>query len=55
MHRIGPWKYANRAGRWWEQEIEQVVWRVADQAGGVYELAMQRTVPPEWRLMVVWD
>jgi hypothetical protein len=42
-------------GRWWEQEAELVVWRVMTPDGGVFELAMKRTQPPEWRLMAIYD
>ncbi|HEY3363978.1 MAG TPA: DUF6504 family protein [Symbiobacteriaceae bacterium] len=45
----------HEAGRWWEREPERVAWRVTDVAGGVYELVMERTTPPAWRLMVIWD
>jgi hypothetical protein len=43
------------AGRWWEQEPDSAAWRVTDSAGGVYELLMLRTKPPNWRLMVIYD
>lgn len=43
------------AGRWWELRPDAEVWRVRCHDRGVYELAMIDTIPPEWRLMVVWD
>jgi hypothetical protein len=42
-------------GRWWEQEAELVVWRVMTRDQGVFELAMARKQPPEWRLMAIYD
>lgn len=42
-------------GRWWEQEMQLTVWRVACRDGGVYELAVAHTQPPEWRLMAIHD
>ena len=43
------------AGRWWEQEPPATAWRVRVQQGGVMELIMLHTSPPQWRLMRSWD
>lgn len=42
------------AGRWWEQEPEQIAYRVATQNGGVFELTF---IPRErrWLLYKAYD
>lgn len=42
------------AGRWWEQEPEQVTYRVATQNGGIFELTL---IPREkrWLLYKAYD
>jgi hypothetical protein len=42
------------AGRWWEGEGEQIGYRVATPAGGVYELTW-RTLDRRWLLYKAYD
>jgi hypothetical protein len=41
-------------GRWWEQETEQVTFRVATEDGGIYELTW-RSEPKQWVLYRAYD
>lgn len=43
------------AGRWWEQEPSQTVYRVLTTDRGLFEIALTHTDPPVWKLLVVWD
>lgn len=42
-------------GRWWEQEPEQVWWRVRTRDGGVFELTYDQDQQGKWRLYRIWD
>lgn len=43
------------AGRWWEQEPEQVWWRVKARDGGVFELTHGQDQQGQWRLYRILD
>lgn len=43
------------AGRWWEQEPSQTIWRVWTTDGGLFELAQVHTTPATWKMLRVWD
>lgn len=42
-------------GRWWEQEPEQVFWRIRVRGGGIYELTHAQDKQGQWRLYRYWD
>lgn len=43
------------AGRWWEAEPSQTIWRVFTTDGGLFELANVHTSPRTWRLLYAFD